>query len=188
MYIHKTADVQTKQIGEGTKIWQFCIVLPNAKIGKNCNICAYCFIENDVIVGDNVTIKTNVSIWDGAIIGKNVHLGPNVVFTNDLRQRSKKEFDLKRINIEVGASIGANSTILAGTKIGKYSMTGIGSVVTRDIPSYALVYCNPAKIRGWVDEEGNKLTKISDGLWGFSDGRILNEKSGNIQQNKKNNI
>lgn len=180
MFIHKTSDVQTKNIGEGTKIWQFCIVLPGARIGKNCNICAFCFIENDVIIGDNVTIKSHISIWDGVVIENDVHLGPNVVFTNDLRHRSKKEFELKRITIGEGASIGANTTILAGCRIGKFAMTGIGSVVTRDVPAYGLVYGNPAKINGWIDENGNKLVKISEEQWGFSDGRIFNELTGDI--------
>jgi acetyltransferase-like isoleucine patch superfamily enzyme len=181
MKIHPTADVQSSNIGKDTKIWQFCIILPGAKIGNNCNICAYCFIENDVVIGDNVTIKSNISIWDGAVIENNVHLGPNVVFTNDLRHRSNKKFELKKIIIREGASIGANTTILGGTEIGKYAMTGIGSVVTRDIPSYALAFGNPAKIKGWVDEEGNKLKNHGNGLWFFSDGRILNEKTGELR-------
>lgn len=180
--IHNSADVQSPHIGEGTSIWQFCIVLPGAQIGKNCNICAYCFIENDVVIGDNVTIKSHIAIWDGVNIADNVHIGPNVVFTNDLRHRSKKEFDLKKIFISEGASIGANTTILAGTNIGKYAMTGIGSVVTRDIPDYALVYGNPAKIKGWVDEKGNKLKQLNGNLWDFEDGRVLDVSSGNIMK------
>lgn len=181
MFIHKTADVQSKHIGEGTKIWQFCVILPKARIGRNCNICAYCFIENDVTIGDNVTVKTNISIWDGVVIEDNVHLGPNVVFTNDLRHRSKKQFNIERINIREGASIGANTTILAGTTIGRYAMTGIGSVVTKSIPDYGLAFGNPAKQRGWIDEQGNKLLKIGEGLWRFPDGRILNENTGLLQ-------
>ncbi len=180
MFIHPTADVQTASIGEGSKIWQFCIILPNAKIGKNCNICAFCFIENDVVIGDNVTIKSHISIWDGVVIENNVHLGPNVVFTNDLRHRSKKQFELKRITIREGASIGANSTILGGTEIGRYAMTGIGSVITKDVPDYGLFYGNPAKLHGWIDEEGNKLKKIGNGLWQFSDSRLLNENTKSI--------
>lgn len=179
-FIHKTSDVQTTAIGKGTKVWQFCIILPGAKIGSDCNICAFCFIENDVIIGNEVTIKSHISLWDGIQIKDGVHLGPNVVFTNDLRHRSKKTFDKKEIFIDKGASIGANTTILGGTKIGKYAMTGIGSVITRDLPDYALAYGNPAKIKGWVDETGNKLDKISDEIWKFPDGRKLNVKTGII--------
>ena len=179
--IHPLADVQSTHIGENTRIWQFCVVLPGAVIGSNCNISSHCFIENDVKIGDNVTIKSNISIWDGVTIENNVHLGPNVVFTNDLRHRSKKPYDIKPVIIREGASIGANSTILAGIEIGKYAMTGIGSVVTRNIPDYALAYGNPAKIKAWIDEEGNKLFKIDDELWKFNDGRILNSKTGIIE-------
>lgn len=178
--IHHSADVQSKSIGEGTSIWQFCIVLPGAKIGKNCNICAFCFLENDVAIGNNVTIKSHISLWDGVEIDDNVHIGPNVVFTNDLRHRSKKKYELRRIHIGEGASIGANSTILAGTKIGKYVMTGIGSVITKDIPDYALVYGNPARIKGWVDEDGEKLEVWGEDTRRFKDGRILDINNGKI--------
>ncbi|HOJ19272.1 MAG TPA: acyltransferase [Ignavibacteriaceae bacterium] len=179
-FIHSTADVQTTKIGTGTKIWQHCIILSGAEIGCNCNICAFCYIENDVIIGNNVTIKSHISLWDGVCISDNVHVGPNVVFTNDLRHRSKKEFILKKITIAKGASIGANSTILAGINIGKYAMTGIGSVITRDIPDYALVYGNPARVKGWVDEIGNKLEQVSDEIWKFPDGRKLDIKANKI--------
>jgi len=172
---HPTADVQSKNIGEGTSIWQYSIVLPNAVIGKNCNINAFCFIENDVIIGDNVTIKCGISIWDGVTIKDDVHLGPNVVFTNDVRHRSKHKFEISRITIQKGASIGANSTILGGVEIGEYAMTGIGSVITRDIPAFALVYGNPAKQHGWVDEEGNKLKKTEDNIWVSISGNLFIE-------------
>jgi len=178
--IHKLADVQTSNIGPDTRIWQYSIVLKDAVIGSNCNICAFCFIENDVVVGNNVTIKNNISIWDGVIIEDDVHLGPSVVFTNDLRHRSNKEFQIRKIIIKKGASIGANSTILAGTTIGKYAMTGIGSVLTKDVPDFGLVYGNPARLRGFVDERGNKLKKKRGKLWQFTDGRILNANTGEI--------
>ena len=181
IFIHKSAEVLSKKIGKGTTIWQSSVILSGAAIGENCNICAFCFVENDVVVGNNVTIKNNISIWDGVQIGDDVHLGPNVVFTNDLRHRSKKEFQISRILIKKGASIGANSTILAGTTIGKYSMTGIGSVITKDVPDYGLVYGNPARLHGFVDEHGNKLEKIDEEFWKFSDGRILDENTGEIK-------
>lgn len=125
--IHKMSDVQSSNIGKNTNIWQFCVVLPNAKIGDNCNICSHCFIENDVVIGDNVTIKCGVQIWDGITIEDNVFIGPNVTFCNDKYPKSKqypKEF-LKTI-IKKGASIGANATILPGVVIGENAVVGWG--------------------------------------------------------------
>lgn len=139
MQIHNLADVQSKNIGQDTKIWQFCVVLENAVIGKNCNICAHVLIENDVIVGDNVTVKSGVQLWDGIRIEDNVFIGPNVTFTNDLYPRSKKypEKFLQTI-VKKGASIGANSTILPGITIGENAMIAAGSIVTKDVPANTL--------------------------------------------------
>ena len=153
--IHPLADVQSTRIGENTNVWQFCVVLPDAVIGENCNICAHVLIENDVQIGNNVTIKSGVQVWDGVRIGDNVFIGPNVTFTNDLVPRSKvypQQF-LKTF-IRKGASIGANSTIIAGHVIGEYAMIGAGSVVTTDIPANTLWYGNPATQRGYVTSGG----------------------------------
>jgi acetyltransferase-like isoleucine patch superfamily enzyme len=148
-FIHEKAEVHTKIIGEGTRIWQYSIVLEGAKIGSNCNINAHCFIENDVIIGDNVTIKCGVYLWDGITIEDNVQIGPSAVFTNDKYPRAKDyTFELKRITIKKGASIGANATILGGVTIGAYVMIGAGSVVTKDIPDGELWYGNPAMPHG----------------------------------------
>ena len=163
--IHPTADVQSSNIGENTLVWQFAVILQGAKIGKNCNINCHTFIENDVLIGNNVTVKSGIYIWDGTRIGDDVFLGPNVVFTNDLRPRSKARTPFLKTTIKIGASIGANSTILAGVTIGKYAMSGIGSVITKDVPAYALVFGNPARIQGWVDKFGNKLKKMESGHW-----------------------
>jgi acetyltransferase-like isoleucine patch superfamily enzyme len=170
--IHPNAIVETNDIGQNTRIWAFVHILKGAKIGANCNICDHCYIEYNVLIGNNVTIKSGIYIWEGARIADDVFLGPNVVFTNDLRPRSKKYIESIETRIEKGASIGANSTILAGVKIGKYAMAGIGSVITRDIPDYALVYGNPAKIQGWVDEEGQKLTKNRNNQWISTDNSV----------------
>jgi UDP-2-acetamido-3-amino-2,3-dideoxy-glucuronate N-acetyltransferase len=158
--IHKLADVQSKFIGNNTNIWQFCVVLPDAKIGNNCNINAFVFIENDVIIGNNVTIKSGVQIWDGIIIEDNVFIGPNVTFTNDMFPRSKKYPDkfLKTV-IKKGASIGANSTIIGGITIGKYAMIGAGSVVTKNVGEQELWFGNPAKFKGYVCKCGRKCDK-----------------------------
>ena len=144
--IHPLSDVQSIQIGDNTRIWQFCVVLPNANIGNNTNICSQCFIENDVIIGNNVTIKNGVYLWDGIIIEDNVFIGPNVTFTNDKYPRSKqypKEF--QKTTIKNGASIGAGAIILGGITINENAMIGAGSVVTKNIPPNELWLGNPAK-------------------------------------------
>lgn len=155
--IHQLSDVHSVNIGENTKIWQFCVVLKGAKIGSNCNICANVFIENDVVIGNNVTIKNGVQLWDGIVIEDDVFIGPNVTFTNDLKPRSKQypEYFLKTI-IKKGSSIGANSTLIGGITIGEYSMVGAGSVVTKNIGNHELWYGNPATFRGYVCKCGNK--------------------------------
>lgn len=144
--IHPLADVQSKNIGEGTIIWQFCVVLKNATIGKNCNINCQVLIENDAIIGDHVTIKPGVQIWDGITLEDNVFIGPNATFTNDLFPKSKnKEFKLIKTLVKKGASIGANATILAGVTIGENALVGAGSVVTKNIPDNEIWVGNPAK-------------------------------------------
>src|SRR5690606_17039990 len=151
-YIHPLADVQSRHIGEGTRIWQFVVALPGAVIGADCNICAHCFIENDVVIGDRVTIKNGVQLWDGLRVGSDVFIGPNVSFANDRFPRSRQRPDefLQTI-IQEGASIGAGAVILPGVVIGSHSMVGAGAVVTRSIPPNAVVVGNPAKIIGYVD-------------------------------------
>lgn len=144
--IHPLSDVQSKKIGKDTRIWQFVVVLPNAEIGNDCNVCANVLIENDVHIGNHVTIKSGVQVWDGVTLEDNVFVGPNVTFTNDIYPRSKvypKEF--AKTLVKKGASIGANSTIVAGIIIGEYAMIGAGSVVTKDVPAGELWLGNPAK-------------------------------------------
>ncbi len=161
VFIHSTSQVDCVDIGENTKIWQFSVILKGSRIGKNCNINYSCFVEQGVFLGDNVTVKSGIYLWEGIECEDDVFLGPNVVFTNDLYPRSKNYNKPVKTLIKQGASIGANSTILAGVKIGKYAMTGIASVITRDIPDYALYFGNPAKFKCWIDEYGNKLEEIS---------------------------
>jgi len=164
--IHHTSDVQTKNIGENTQVWQFCVILPGAIIGKNCNVNCNVFIENDVFVGNNVTIKSGVQVWDGVTMENNVFIGPNVTFTNDLFPRSKQNIRpfLKTI-IKKGASIGANATILAGVTIGRYVMIGAGSVVTKSIPDFHLWVGNPAKQVGYVTKKGEILDLKLKAKW-----------------------
>ena len=132
--IHPLSDVKSKNIGRGSTIWQFCVVLPHAIIGENCNICSHCFIENDVIIGNNVTIKNGVQLWDGMRIEDNVFIGPNVSFTNDKYPRSK-QYPAKflQTTIKKGASIGAGAVILPGVTIGEYALIGAGAIVTKDV-------------------------------------------------------
>lgn len=143
--IHPLADVQSKDIGENTRIWQFCVVFAGAKIGANCNICAQVLIENDVVIGDNVTVKSGVQLWDGLRVENNVFIGPNATFTNDLFPRSKGAYQQLRTVIKAGATIGANATILPGLTIGENAMVGAGSVVTKDVPPNVVVIGNPAR-------------------------------------------
>jgi UDP-2-acetamido-3-amino-2,3-dideoxy-glucuronate N-acetyltransferase len=169
--IHLLSDVQSNKIGEKTNIWQYVVVLKDAIIGKNCNICSHCFIENDVVIGDQVTIKSGVQIWDGIRIGDLVFIGPNVTFTNDLIPRSKNyPSTFKKTNIEKGASIGANSTIIGGVSIGIFAFIGAGSLVTKNIPPYTVWYGVPAKHKGFVTKDGIILNME------------LRDKSGNLYE------
>lgn len=163
--IHPDANVSSTNIGSGTRIWKYVTILPEATIGQNCNICDFCFIENQVTIGNNVTLKCGVYLWDGIVLKDDVFVGPNVTFTNDIYPRSNKAFKLQQTTIEKGASLGANSTLLGGITIGESSLIGAGSVVTKDVPSFALMYGNPAKFKNWIDSEGNKLTQKTETTW-----------------------
>ncbi|GKU80696.1 acyltransferase [Niallia sp. NCCP-28] len=162
-FVHSHAIVESDKIGKDTNIWAFVHILNGASIGANCNICDHCFIENNVLIGNNVTIKSGIYIWDNIVIEDDVFLGPNVVFTNDIFPRSKRsnakidEPKLVDTIVKKGASIGANSVIVAGNHIGKYALIGAGSVVTKDIPDYAIAYGNPAKIKGYLCKCTEKL-------------------------------
>lgn len=157
-FIHSLADVQSTSIGDDTKIWQFCVVLPKAVIGAGCNICSHIFIENDVVVGDEVTIKNGVQLWDGLRVGNRVFIGPNVTFTNDRYPRSKMYPDtFQETVLEDGCSIGANATILGGVTIGANAMIGAGSVVTKNVPAEELWVGNPARFVRAIQAEAHEL-------------------------------
>lgn len=156
-FTHPLADVQSTAIGESTRIWQFVVVLPDAKIGQECNICSHCLIENDVVIGNRVTVKSGVQLWDGLRVGDDVFIGPNASFANDRFPRSKKTPEkFLQTTLEAGASIGAGATILPGVTIGSNAMVAAGAVVTRAVPPNAIVVGNPAKIVGYVDADRNK--------------------------------
>lgn len=155
----KLSDIQSEKIGENTRIWQFCVILPGAEIGDNCNICSHIFIENDVKIGNNVTIKSGVQLWDGITIENNVFLGPNVTFTNDLVPRSRMidKSRLKKTTVKEGASIGANTTVLPGVVIGKYAFIGAGSLINKNVPNNTLWFGKPATQRGFITNSGITL-------------------------------
>ena len=148
-FIHPLADVKTQQIGEGSRVWQFCVVLEGARIGRDCNVNAQCLIENDVVLGDRVTVKSGVQLWDGLRVEDEVFIGPNVTFSNDKYPRSRRPpAAFVPTVLRRGCSIGANATVLCGVEIGEGAMVGAGSVVTKNVPAGELWFGNPARRRG----------------------------------------
>ncbi|MBX7135152.1 MAG: WxcM-like domain-containing protein [Fimbriimonadaceae bacterium] len=162
--VHELAIVEPgSTIGGGTRVWAFVHILPGAVVGADCNVCDHVFIEGDVQVGDRVTIKSGVQLWDGVRLEDDVFVGPNAAFTNDRFPRSRQHPD-KYLSTVVrqGASIGANATILPGLTIGVGAMVGAGSVVTADVPPYAIVQGNPARISGYVDTAKHHAVETTD--------------------------
>lgn len=146
--IHPLADVSSDDIGEGTRVWQYAVVLKGAKIGRDCNICAHTFVEGGVVIGDRVTVKSGVYLWDGLVVEDDVFLGPNATFTNDLHPRSQQRKPYPVTTIERGASIGAGAVILPGLTIGEGAMIGAGAVVTKSVPAGETWVGNPARPLG----------------------------------------
>ncbi|MFH1196555.1 MAG: N-acetyltransferase [bacterium] len=168
-YVNEYAVIDPEvEIGEGTKIWHFSHVQSGAKIGKKCVLGQNVNIGNNVVIGNYVKIQNNVSVYEGVTLEDYVFCGPSMVFTNILDPRSKypqvgKEFYINTL-VKEGASLGANSTIICGHTIGRFAFVGAGSVVTKDIPDFALVVGNPARIVGWFSETGKKLVFDKDGI------------------------
>jgi len=158
VFVHERALVEPgARIGAGTRVWAWAHILGGAVIGRGCNICDQTFIENEVVIGDRVTIKCGVQVWDGVRLDDDVFVGPNVTFTNDLFPRSKQRPErFAPTHIRQGASLGANSTILAGVVVGQYAMVGAGAVVTNNVPPHATVVGNPAVITGYVGKNGER--------------------------------
>ena len=159
-YLHESSLVDAgAQIGKGTMIWHFCHIMPGAEIGENCTLGQNIFVGQGVKIGNNCKIQNNVSVYEGVTLEDGVFCGPSCVFTNDLNPRANFPKGGRHLSTLVrrGTSIGANATIVCGITIGEYAFIGAGSVVTADVPSYALAYGVPAKVRGWACECGTKL-------------------------------
>lgn len=169
VFIHKTAEVSEKaNIGKGTKIWNWVQVRENSNIGENCILSKGVYIDFDVKIGNNVKIQNNVSLYHGVTIEDGVFVGPHVCFTNDKIPRAINpdgtikagdDWQISETKVKEGSSLGANSTILPGVTIGRFALVGSGSIVTKDVPDFALVYGNPAKVHGYVCKCGKKLTE-----------------------------
>ncbi|MBA2249356.1 MAG: N-acetyltransferase [Chitinophagaceae bacterium] len=159
-FIHASSVVdEGAEIGAGTHIWHFCHIMPTAIIGKSCIIGQNAFIDNNTVIGDGVKIQNNVSVYNGVVLEEDVFIGPSVVFTNVINPRSfiERKNEFQSTVIKKGATIGANATILCGVEIGEYALVGAGAIVTKNVPAFALMAGNPAKLTGWVSEKGNKL-------------------------------
>jgi UDP-2-acetamido-3-amino-2,3-dideoxy-glucuronate N-acetyltransferase len=175
-YINQYAVVDDGvEIGEGTKIWHFSHIQSGSKIGKKCVFGQNVNVGNNVIIGDYCKVQNNVSIYEGVTLEDYVFCGPSMVFTNILDPKCKypqvgTQFYIKTL-VKEGASIGANATIVCGNTLGKHCMIGAGSVVTKDVPDYALVIGTPGRVVGWVSEAGKRL-KFDE------DGKAFCEKSG----------
>ena len=168
-FVHQSSFVDDGcSIGGGTKIWHFSHVQTGAVIGKNCSLGQNVNVANNVIIGSYVKIQNNVSIYEGVELEDYVFCGPSMVFTNIKVPRSEfpqrgSEYYIKTL-VKKSASIGANATIIGGVTIGEYALIGSGAVVTKDVPNHALIVGNPGKVVGWVNEKGNRLNFMDNGL------------------------
>jgi acetyltransferase-like isoleucine patch superfamily enzyme len=145
-FVHERALVETDSIGPGTRVWAFAHVMEGAVIGADCNVCDHTFIEADTVIGDRVTIKSGVYLWNGLRVQDDVFIGPQATFTNDRFPRSKEPFERMITTICRGATIGAGAVLLPGVTVGERAMVGAGAVVIADVPSFAVVVGNPARV------------------------------------------
>ena len=162
VFVHPQALCESDDVGPRTRIWPFAQVMRGARVGADCNICGHAFIESGAVIGNGVTVKNAVLVWDHVTVEDEVFLGPNMIFTNvrDLRQaRRPRPDDFLPTLVRRGAAIGANATVVCGVTVGESALVAAGSVVTRDVPAYALVAGNPARRRAWVCACGTRLGK-----------------------------
>jgi UDP-2-acetamido-3-amino-2,3-dideoxy-glucuronate N-acetyltransferase len=158
--IHPTALVEPgAKIGEGTKVWHFCHLMPRSIVGDHCILGQNVFVDNEALIGNRVKVQNNVSVYNGVVIDDDAFIGPSVVFTNVINPRSfiERKNEFRKTLVHKGATIGANATILCGTEIGEYAMIGAGAVVTKNVLPFALMTGNPATQKGWVSKAGNRL-------------------------------
>lgn len=182
-FVHESSYVDEGcEIGEGVKIWHFSHIMGKCKIGDGCNIGQNVVISSNVVLGKNVKVQNNISIYEGVICEDDVFLGPSMVFTNVINPRSSviRKHEYKTTLVKKGASIGANATIVCGNTIGRYAFIGAGSVVTKDVPDYALMVGNPARQKGWMSEYGHRLD--------FGTGSIAVCPESNQEYKLENNI
>ncbi len=166
-FVHPTAIVDEDcEIGAGTNVWHFSHIMSGCRIGKNCNLGQNVFIGAKVVLGNNVKIQNNVSVYTGVICEDDVFLGPSCVFTNITNPRSKivRRGQYAKTHVGKGATIGANATIVCGHDIGAHAFIGAGSVVTKDVPEYALIVGNPGRQIGWMSEYGHRLSFNEKGI------------------------
>lgn len=159
-FCHESAIIdQGAVIGRGTKVWHFCHIMGKSKLGENCNLGQNVFVADNVVLGNNVKVQNNVSIYSGVTCEDDVFLGPSMVFTNIKNPRSAvvRKGEYAKTLVKRGASIGANATIICGNDIGRYAFIAAGSVITKDVPDYALMTGCPAKQSGWMSEYGHRL-------------------------------
>lgn len=160
VYIHPSAYADEGcHIGDNTKVWHFCHIMPKAVIGKNCSLGQNVFVANNVVIGDNAKIQNNVSLYEGVICEEDVFLGPSMVLTNVINPRSgvERKSEYKRTLIRKGVTIGANATIICGITLGEYCFIAAGAVVNRDVPPFALIAGIPGKQIGWMSQMGHRL-------------------------------
>ncbi len=166
-FAHETAVIDDGcQIGKDVKIWHFSHIMTNCILGDKCNIGQNVVVSPKVVLGKNVKVQNNVSIYEGVTCDDDVFLGPSMVFTNVINPRSavNRKSEYLKTHVGIGASIGANATIVCGHNIGKFAFIGAGAVVTKEVPDYALVVGNPAKQIGWMSEFGQRLNFNEEGI------------------------